>query len=257
MSRRAPDREYVTPVARYRMRYTKTGRARFASHRDFQRALERALHRADVPMAYSAGFNPHPKVSYANAAPTGAASYAEYVEIGVMREFDPEWLREHLSAALPNGFEIADVVVAQTPNFAERLEAAQWQIAMPGVSPDIGAQAVADLLARDQVQVERMTKKGLRTFDIRQSVLALACTADEQGYAILTLVVQHGTPAVRPDDIVVGLTQVAALAPPLPPVLTRLAQGPLAGDRRSVLDPLAPDRLGMAASPGIVHSRSH
>ena len=61
------------------------GRLRFASHRDFQRALERALRRARVPMAYSAGFHPHPKVSYANAAPTGVASEAEYVEIARRR----------------------------------------------------------------------------------------------------------------------------------------------------------------------------
>ena len=58
-------------VQRLRLRYAKRGRLRFSSHRDFQRAFERALRRAEVPMAYSAGFSPHPKVSYANAAPTG------------------------------------------------------------------------------------------------------------------------------------------------------------------------------------------
>ena len=257
MSRRAPDREFVPPVARYRMRYTKSGRARFASHRDFQRAFERALRRAEVPMAYSAGFNPHPKVSYANAAPTGAASRAEYLEIGVMREFAPQWLADNLSAALPRGFEIAEVVPVHTADFAERLEAAIWQIALPGVSRAAGEAAITALLAQEQVMVERMTKKGVRTFDIRESVLDLACTADHQGYAILTLVVRHGTPAVRPDDIVVGLGTVAALAPPLPAVMTRLAQGPLAVDRRSVLDPLAPDRVGMDALPGVADSRRH
>jgi len=63
-------------VQRIRLRYTKRGRLRFTSHRDFQRAFERALRRAEVPMAYSAGFTPHPKVSYANAAPTGTGSEA-------------------------------------------------------------------------------------------------------------------------------------------------------------------------------------
>ncbi len=69
-------------VQRLRVHYTKRGRLRFSSHRDFQRAFERALRRAAVPMAYSAGFSPHPKVSYAGAAPTGVASEAEYLEIG-------------------------------------------------------------------------------------------------------------------------------------------------------------------------------
>ena len=63
-------------MQRIRLRYTKRGRLRFTSHRDFQRAFERALRRAEVPMAYSAGFTPHPKVSYANAAPTGTGSEA-------------------------------------------------------------------------------------------------------------------------------------------------------------------------------------
>ena len=58
-------------VQKLRIRYTKRGRLRFTSSRDFQRALERALRRADVPMAFSAGFHPHPKISYANAAATG------------------------------------------------------------------------------------------------------------------------------------------------------------------------------------------
>ena len=65
------------------MRYAKRGRLRFTSHRDFSRAFERAVFRARVPMAYSSGFNPHPRISYAGAAPTGSASEAEYLEIAL------------------------------------------------------------------------------------------------------------------------------------------------------------------------------
>ena len=70
------------------------GPLRFASHRDLARALERALRRAQVPMAFSAGFSPHPKISYIGAAPTGAASEAEYLEIGLADRRDPEAVRE-------------------------------------------------------------------------------------------------------------------------------------------------------------------
>lgn len=77
-------------MQRIRLRYTKRGRLRFTSHRDFQRAFERALRRAEVPMAYSAGFTPHPKVSYANAAPTGTGSEAEYLEIALTQTRDPQ-----------------------------------------------------------------------------------------------------------------------------------------------------------------------
>lgn len=242
MSRPGPDREYLPPVERFRLQYAKRGRMRFASHRDFQRALERAIRRAGVPMAYSAGFSPHPKISYANAAPTGAASEAEYLEIGVMAHLDPERLRSALDESLPTGFDIVDVVRATTPDFANRLEASVWRIALPGVAVDDAAAALAALQDAEQVEVQRMTKKGLRTFDVKPALLTAQCVADHTGCAILTLVVRHGTPSVRPDDVLAGLAQVAALAPPSPPQVTRLAQGPLGEDHGSVTDPLAPDR---------------
>lgn len=239
---RTPDREYVAPVAKYRIRYAKRGRMRFASHRDFQRVFERALRRAGVPMAYSAGFNPHPKISYANAVATGAASEAEYLEIGVASELDPQVLQDALDAALPDGFDLLDVVPAGTGQFADRLEASEWQIRLPGVPAVEARAAVTELLGSESVMVERMTKKGLRRFDVRADLLGVECDVDESGCAILTLVIRHAVPVVRPDDVLAGLRQVASLATPSPPVVMRMAQGPLAADRRSVADPLGPDR---------------
>src|SRR5512132_4687121 len=86
-SRTQPE-QHAPPVQWLRLRYAKRGRLRFTSHRDFARAFERALRRAAVPMAYSAGFSPHPKVSYVGAAPTGVASEAEYLEIGLAAPVD-------------------------------------------------------------------------------------------------------------------------------------------------------------------------
>ena len=101
---RQPDGPPPPPtVQKLRIRYAKRGRLRFASHRDLARALERALRRAQVPMAFSAGFSPHPKISYIGAAPTGAASEAEYLEIGVAVRCDPEALRGRGRARSPTG----------------------------------------------------------------------------------------------------------------------------------------------------------
>src|ERR671930_2793576 len=102
LSRRTePQNPSAAPVQRLRLRYAKRGRLRFTSHRDFARAFERALRRAEIPMAYSAGFTPHPKISYVGASPTGVASDAEYLEIGLAREVPVERLRAELDAALP------------------------------------------------------------------------------------------------------------------------------------------------------------
>lgn len=163
-------------VQRIRLRYTKRGRLRFTSHRDFQRAFERALRRADVPMAYSAGFTPHPKVSYANAAPTGVGSEAEYLEIALVRPRDPRELRRLLDESLPPGLDVMDAVEARTGGLAERLEASVWELRLDGVTPERARRAAEAFLAADTVEVQRTTKSGVRTFDCRAAVTRLDVT---------------------------------------------------------------------------------
>lgn len=235
-------------MQRIRLRYTKRGRLRFTSHRDFQRAFERALRRSEVPMAYSAGFTPHPKVSYANAAPTGTGSEAEFLEIALTEARDPDLLRELLNDSLPDGLDITDAVEARTSGLAERLTASVWEMRLDGVEPDEARKAVDAFNAAESVEVQRKAKNGIRTFDARSAVAdlqALDQPADRPGdtpCAILRLVVRHVTPAVRPDDVLSGLRAVADLAPPVPAAVTRLAQGLFDEESGTVTDPLAPDR---------------
>ena len=224
------------------MRYTKRGRLRFTSHRDIARVFERALRRSQVPVAFSAGFSPHPKVSWVGAAATGVASEAEYVEIALAELRDPEEIRLALDASLPEGIDLVEAVTAQPgTNLPDLVTASLWRIELPGVAvPDL-ERAVAAFEAAPAVEVERMTKNGRRTFDARHAVVSLTPTAGD-GCAILGAVVQHVTPAVRPDDVLTGLRAVSDLAIPVPPSVTRLAQGPLTAEG-GVGDPLAPDRV--------------
>ncbi|MCH0542728.1 DUF2344 domain-containing protein [Streptomyces sp. MUM 203J] len=244
-------------MQRIRLRYTKRGRLRFTSHRDFQRAFERALRRAGVPMAYSAGFTPHPKVSYANAAPTGTGSEAEYLEIALTAPRDPGMLRELLDGSLPDGLDIVDAVEARTSGLADRLTASVWELRLDGVDAAEAERAVAAFLAADAVEVQRRTKNGMRTFDARAAVAGLEVVsppADRPAdgpCAILRLVVRHVTPAVRPDDVLSGLRAVADLAPPVPAAVTRLAQGLFDEESGTVTDPLAPDREAVTAAPSM------
>ena len=246
MARQPPQRDVAPPVQKLRVRYAKRGRLRFTSHRDIQRALERALRRSHVPMAYSAGFTPHPKISYAGAAAMGAASEAEYLEISVTERLDPAKVCAALDAALPPGLDVLEVVEAGAGALADRLQASEWQIELPEVPPERASAAVTAFLARDGVEVERMMKAGPRRFDARGPVLRLAAepgrTASGAPCAILRLVVRHATPAVRPDDVLTALREVAGLTPPVPPLVTRLAQGPLEQETGQVGDPFAPDR---------------
>ena len=114
-------------------------------HRDFSRAFERAVARARFPMAYSSGFHPHPRISYAGAAPTGAASEAEYLEIGLAQVVDPADVAAALAEALPDGLDVVTVVESPGGSLADRLTASRWTVQVPGV-PDLAAR-VAGFLA--------------------------------------------------------------------------------------------------------------
>jgi radical SAM-linked protein len=249
MARNQPAGGQAPVVQRIRLRYAKRGPLRFTSHRDFARAFERALRRAAVPIAFSQGFTPHPKISYASAAPTGVASEAEYLEIGLQAPVDPAELRRALDAALSPGLDVLDAVVAtEGTSLADRIDASHWRIELPGVSHTDAAAAVTAFLGAADVQVERMTKQGRRTFDARGAVTSIDVTdqspapsaADGVPCAIIDLVVRQVTPAVRPDDVLSGLRVVAGLEPPVPPRVSRLAQGTLT-PQGEIVDPLDAD----------------
>ena len=224
------------------MRYAKRGRLRFSSTRDFQRALERAVRRAGVPMAFSAGFHPHPRISYANAAPTGAASEAEYFQLQLTQQCDLEALRAALDESLPQDMAVLRVVEAAPGALADLLQASVWQLDFEGVTLETITDAVATFMDRAELLVTRMTKSGVREFDVRQAVLAsdvvLVRAGDADGRDLVrwTMTIQHTTPAVRPIDVMTGLTELTGLQVPRSPLMTRLAQGVLEAGGR-VIDP--------------------
>jgi radical SAM-linked protein len=248
MSKNQPPGGQAPAVQRIRIRYAKRGPLRFTSHRDFARAFERAVQRARVPIAYSQGFTPHPKISYASAAPTGVASEAEYLELALRAEVDPQELRRALDAALSPGLDVLDAVVAQGGSLAERIDASLWRVELPGVEPAQLSAAVSGFERAAEVPVERLTKQGWRTFDARGPVVRIGVCDTPSGVdgvpcAILELVIRQVTPSVRPDDVLSGLRVVAGLEAAVPPRVTRLALGTLTV-QGEIVDPLLADRTG-------------
>ncbi len=244
-------------VSKLRLRYAKRGKLRFTSHRDVARAVERGVRRAGLPMAYSQGFSPHPKISWVGAVPTGSASEAEYVEIQLVRAVDPDLVRAELDAALPDELVVLEAVVAGPGSLADRMEASRWRIELPGVAVAQLRDAVRALLAAPEVQVERMTKNGRRSIDARAALVSLevsdepdvsSVTAGVTECGILTAVVRQASPAVRPDDVLSALDVVAGLRPPVPATAIRRAQGRLDEDG-GLVDPLGADRPATGPYP--------
>lgn len=180
-------------------------------------------------MAYSSGFNPHPRLSYANASPTSAATEGEYLEIGLSEVCDPDRVRVALDEVLPPGLDVLAVVVSDRRALADALTASLWRVELDSVGAgdidtDDLSEAVAALLAAEEFTTNRMTKTGKRTFDVRGAIVQL----DVAGPATLEILLAHTTPLVRPDDVVAALRELRpALSVGRPAMLTRLRQGEL------------------------------
>jgi len=208
---------------------------RFASHLDVARAFERGVRRAGLPIAHSAGFTPHPKISYAGGAPTGVASEAEYLSLALTSRVEPDSARERLNAALPDGIDVI-VVTEDTGGLpASRLTASEWQVVLPGLKPGDAAEVVQKFLALEEAPVERLTSKGLRRMDARSAVVTLDVHGNVDGATALRMVVRHTSPAVRPDDVLTALRDVSDAIPAAPQLMMRLAQGSL-GESGTVVD---------------------
>lgn len=183
-------------------------------------------------MAYSSGFNPHPRISFANPAPTSAASEAEYLELGLSEVCDPAKVQQALNDVLPPGFEILDAMPASKQSLGELLQVTDWRVEFHGMDPNLLMAAAAKFESEPKIIVERLTKSGKRLFDVKAAVLALDARDTE-----LSIRLRIETPLVRPDDVVTALRQLSPELPTEPkPLFTRLEQGPFEDQR--IKDPL-------------------
>ena len=133
---------------RLRIRFQKLGKVRWTSHRDVARMWERACRRVRLPLAYTGGFSPRPKLSFGLALPTGAESLAEYLDLDLAEEatVDVEALPELLSPALPAGVEAlaAAVIDARAPSLQEDVESCTWRLRLHPCAAGVDASSLVE-----------------------------------------------------------------------------------------------------------------
>jgi radical SAM-linked protein len=217
---------------RVRFRFAKLGRIRFTSQRDVARMWERALRRAQLPLAYTEGFSPRPQLSFGLALPTTCESLAEYLDV-VLDETRPETaglevsdLPRRLSDLLPAGIDVeeAGTVERRAGSLQELVTSCSWTMRFAGVSRAELDEQVQALLAAPTVPIVRERKGRQEQDDLRPSVLALAVVdgpppgSDHlvgSGPAPVGLVAELATKprGVRPIELVRGLVAVSGPAP--------------------------------------------
>lgn len=165
-----------------RVRATKIGKVRFTSHRDAARLWERAMRRANLPVAATEGFTPRPRISFGLALPTGAESIAEYVDIELRNDVgradvDLDSLPARLSAALPTGFDVLVVVEREpgTGSLQEAVTACTWELWSPLLGAD-DHRTACGLLDRAELVLERERKGRRSADDVRPMLIDLRPT---------------------------------------------------------------------------------
>lgn len=195
-----------------RARMAKESEAKYVSHLDFQRALERALRRAELPIAFSQGFNPHPRFSFASAAAVGITSETEFVDFELSEPVDPVEFAARLNVGLPLGFRVLEARVAAPggPGLMAELDSAEYCLGLefPDAAPDL-VSAITTFLNREEVVVEKQGKKGPRPVNIRPMAYRLAAVEPQGRQVWLSAILAAGSEGtLRPDDLVRGLESV-------------------------------------------------
>jgi radical SAM-linked protein len=201
---------------RVRLRYTKAGKIRFASHRDLARAWERALRKADVPVSYSAGFAPRPKLSFGLALSTGHESEAEYldVELDAARlpaGFAVGGLPARLSPALPQGIDVTGAAVVEpgAASLQHAVTSSSWRIEVAGAEVAAVARAVADTAAAPSLVARRRRKGREVVDDLRPAILHLAVVGPTPAGVELDAELATHPRSVRPCELVEALAGAA------------------------------------------------
>jgi len=191
---------------RYRITFTRDRTVRFVGHLDLAKAWERILRRANLPVAYSQGFHPLPKITFASALPVGCTSECELMDVVLSEPMDPSDVMARLAPALPAGIAVTSVM--QVPLDAPALQAElRWTEYLVTVETDEASeqieQKVQTFLAAPTLPRERRGK----SYDLRPLVLSLSVEAvpDSSVQIVMRLLADATVGTGRPDEVLAAL----------------------------------------------------
>ena len=192
---------------RLRLRFSETGKVRFVSHRDVARLFERALRQLRLPVAYSEGFSPRPKLSFGLALTVAHESDAEYLDVELTERPDVEGLPRALSACLPDGI-VVEAVTELEPGAAslqQAITSCTWRIEVLGAPPAEVTAAVAETLAATELPLERVRKGKATVADVRPAILDLEVVGPTGDGVELLVHLATSPVSIRPAELVAAL----------------------------------------------------
>lgn len=184
------------------VKYEKTQAAVYVSHLDTQRAIQRTLRRANLPIKYTMGFHPHPVLTFAQPLSVGVSSQGEYFEFDMLEYMDPIKLRAVIAAHMPKGFLCLDCgyIRDEFPSLMAMVKRAEWEIYLDYVPYEKGMQALEELMARDYAEIEKTTKKGTRIVDVRPGIFDASCSEKNKGTKYFVTLATGSSGNIAPRD---------------------------------------------------------
>lgn len=195
-----------------RMQFCKTREGRFLSHLDLMHTWERVIRRSQLPLAYSQGFNPHPKINFASACAVGTTSDGEYMDMELTQELPVEQVEEMLQAVMPPAFRVSaiKVVSGKAPSLMSIIQRARYVLQLELVKEATQEQldaALENFWQQEEIVIYRYKKnsKDKKPVNIRPGVYELELTAEGKN-ALLHIQVQSGNEGnIRPEEVAYGL----------------------------------------------------
>lgn len=197
-----------TPVYRYRVRYSKEGRLRFVSHLDLIRTIPKVFRRAGIPLGYTEGFHPKPRLSFGPALAVGLESRAEYVDFESTEQLEGETLCVRLNAVSPLGMTFLEM----RPLLAERAQAeaprhAVYEARLAAPLDAVGLDRLCRAKAGEEILITRTRKGESESVPLGPQLRDLSW--DDQGSLRLTLALDSGA-TLRPHEVLEGILGQAA-----------------------------------------------
>ena len=188
-----------------RLRFQKIGDLKFISHLDLMRTMRRAFHRAQIPLAYSCGFNPHPKMTFALPLSLGSESICEYMDITVTEELEYEQIKSRCNAVLPEELQITDV--RKPVCGLDKIGFSDYEIRIKPLCTEKGFEnAFADYI-KAPVYIEKQSKSGIKTIDITERIHSASFIGDKDALFIKARLCADNALFLNPELLVRAFAQ--------------------------------------------------
>lgn len=192
--------ERVFVMNKYRLKFCKVGKICFIGHLDLMRLFQRALKRANLPISYSNGFNPHQIMSFAIPLPLGMESIAEYLDIQLQEDLEQNHIKNCLNNVMPDGIEILSVrkLNEDDKKCAAIIGASEYEITLDRKLNNL-KEIIFNIMLKEEIFVNKTVKNKEKSVDIRSDIYNIKDISDDKISKINVILSTGSKKNLKPD----------------------------------------------------------